>query len=123
VHALDIDLLGSPRRPIFSAWHPRTSSTVSTSLFSCALRDPGDTPQKNRGRRGNSINVSKAESSPRVDRERAKIEGKRRSLGDGEADKPSGSDIFTMVSGGHIRYSTRMTYEFSDSTHESTCTF
>lgn len=54
-------------------------------LFSRALRD---TPQKNRRRR-NSIDVSEVESSPRVERERAKNKGKRRSLSDEEADKPS----------------------------------
>jgi hypothetical protein len=75
---------------------PRASSTNTPSiareslkdLFSRALRDPGDTPQKNRRRR-NSIDVSEVESSPRVERERAKNKGKRRSLSDEEADKPS----------------------------------
>jgi hypothetical protein len=57
-------------------------------LFSRALRDPGDTPEKNRRRR-NSIDISEVDFSPRVDRERAKNKGQRRSLSDEEADKPS----------------------------------
>ena len=76
---------------------PRSSPTNTPSiareslkdLFSRALRDPGDTPQKNRSRRRNSIDVSEVGSSPRVERERATNNGKRRSLSDEEADKPS----------------------------------
>lgn len=74
---------------------PRSSPTNTPSivrdslkdLFSHALRDPGDTPQKNRRR--NTIDVSDTESSPRVEQERAKNKGKRRSLSDEEADIPS----------------------------------
>ena len=58
-------------------------------LFSRALRDPGDTPQKNGRRRRNSIDISEVDSSPRDERERTKNKGKRRSLSDEEADKPS----------------------------------
>lgn len=69
---------------------PTTPSVVKESLkdiFSRALRDPGDTPVKTRPRR-NSIDTSEVEASPRV-RERAKNKGKRKSLSDEEADKPS----------------------------------
>ncbi|KAJ7502803.1 hypothetical protein B0H11DRAFT_604110 [Mycena galericulata] len=69
---------------------PTTPSVVKESLkdiFSRALRDPGDTPVKSRPRR-NSIDTSEVEASPRV-RERAKNKGKRKSLSDEEADKPS----------------------------------
>lgn len=54
-------------------------------IFSKALREPGDTPQKSRKRR-NSIDVSEVESSPRVQRERASNKGKRKSLSDEEAE-------------------------------------
>ncbi|KAJ7755726.1 hypothetical protein DFH07DRAFT_488949 [Mycena maculata] len=71
---------------------PTTPSVVKESLkdiFSRALRDPGDTPVKSRPRR-NSIDTSEVEASPRV-RERAKNKGKRKSLSDEEAEKPSRS--------------------------------
>ncbi|KII92480.1 hypothetical protein PLICRDRAFT_473435 [Plicaturopsis crispa FD-325 SS-3] len=55
-------------------------------IFSRALRDAGDTPQKGRPRR-NSIDVSEVEGSPRVVRERAKHKGKRKSMSDEEGDK------------------------------------
>ncbi|KAI0940568.1 hypothetical protein AcW1_003729 [Taiwanofungus camphoratus] len=57
-------------------------------LFSQALREPGNTPQKGRPRR-NSIGVSEVDPSPRterVKRERATNKGKRRSMSDEEAD-------------------------------------
>ncbi|KAF9241654.1 hypothetical protein BU15DRAFT_44748 [Melanogaster broomeanus] len=68
-----------------------TSSLARSSLkdiFSRALREPGDTPQKGRPRR-NSIDTSQVEITPRLDRERAQHKGKRRSLSDEEAEKPS----------------------------------
>lgn len=79
-----------------SDFEPPRSGTTNTpsiareslkDLFTRALRDPGDTPQKTRRRR-NSIDVSEVEASPRVRKERAKNKGKRRSLSDEEAEKP-----------------------------------
>ena len=58
-------------------------------IFSRALRD---TPQKGRRRR-NSIDASEVEASPRVETERAKNKGKRKSLSDEELDKPSSMHI------------------------------
>lgn len=58
-------------------------------LFSHALRDPGDTPERPRRRR-NSIDLSEVDASPRLDRaqkERAKTRGKRKSLSDEELEK------------------------------------
>ncbi|KAI9509430.1 hypothetical protein F5148DRAFT_962060, partial [Russula earlei] len=55
------------------------------SLFTHALRDPGDTPRRHVRR--NSIDSSEAEDSPRNDRvtqERARNRGKRTSLSDGD---------------------------------------
>ncbi|KAH9945685.1 hypothetical protein B0H21DRAFT_693921 [Amylocystis lapponica] len=71
-----------------------TSDTPSVAreslreLFSRALREPGNTPQKARPRR-NSIDASIVDASPRIERvqqERAKNKGKRRSMSDEEAD-------------------------------------
>jgi serine/arginine repetitive matrix protein 2 len=85
---------------------PRFSPTNTPSvfkeslkdLFSHALRDPGDTPVKGKPRR-NSIDTSEVEASPRV-RERAKNKGKRKSLSDEEADKPSSAlHVRFLVSG------------------------
>ena len=73
---------------------PQSGTTPSIAreslkdLFTRALRDPGDTPQKDRRRR-NSIDVSEVDASPRVQKERAKNKGKRRSLSNEEADKSS----------------------------------
>ena len=57
-------------------------------IFSKALRDPGSTPQKVRHRR-NSIDPSEVEGSPRVEKERAKNKGKRRSMSDDEVENTS----------------------------------
>ncbi|KAI0644577.1 hypothetical protein C8Q79DRAFT_781572 [Trametes meyenii] len=68
-----------------------TSSVARESLkeiFSRALREPGNTPQKGKQRR-NSIDASEVEASPRVEEERSKYRGKRRSLSDEEAEKSS----------------------------------
>ncbi|KAF9038347.1 hypothetical protein BDZ89DRAFT_945788 [Hymenopellis radicata] len=72
------------------------SSTASSykgslkGLISRALRPPGDTPQKDKGRRRrNSIDTSEVESSPRVQKvrqERAGVKGKRKSHSDEEVD-------------------------------------
>ncbi|OSD01311.1 hypothetical protein PYCCODRAFT_1369675 [Trametes coccinea BRFM310] len=77
-----------------SDFEPPYSSVTTSSiareslkeLFSRALRSPGNTPRKGKQRR-NSIDTSEVESSPRVEEERAKYKGKRRSLSDEEAEK------------------------------------
>lgn len=68
-----------------------TSSVTRDSLkdiFSRALREPGDTPQKGRLRR-NSFDGSSMEITPVVDRDRRQRRAARRSLSDEEAEKPS----------------------------------
>ncbi|KAH9083633.1 hypothetical protein EDB83DRAFT_2511952 [Lactarius deliciosus] len=74
------------------------SSTTSSarenlkSLFTHALRDPGDTPRKD-GRR-NSIDSSEVEDSPRIDRvtqERSRNKGMRTSFSDEELETSSSS--------------------------------
>ena len=60
------------------------------SLFTHALRDPGDTPRKDVRR--NSIDLSEVEDTPRSGRvmeERARNKGKRMSFSDEELDKSS----------------------------------
>ncbi|CDO75530.1 hypothetical protein BN946_scf184871.g11 [Trametes cinnabarina] len=77
-----------------SDFEPPYPSAMSSSiareslkeLFSRALRSPGNTPRKGKLRR-NSIDASEVEASPRVEEERAKYKGKRRSLSDEEAEK------------------------------------
>ena len=76
---------------------PKWTNTSTTSareslrsLFTHALRDPGDTPRKDARR--NSIDSSEVEDSPRNDRviqERARNKGKRMSLSDEDLDKSS----------------------------------
>lgn len=59
-------------------------------LFSRALREPGNTPQKNKPRwRRNSIDASEVDTTPRLQPENGKSKGKRRSLSDDETDSPS----------------------------------
>ncbi len=74
------------------------SSTTSSarenlrSLFTHALRDPGDTPRKDARR--NSIDSSEVEDSPRIDRviqERSRNKGKRTSFSDEELETSSSS--------------------------------
>ena len=74
------------------------SSTTSSarenlrSLFTHALREPGDTPRKNTRR--NSIDSSEVEDSPRIDRviqERSRNKGKRMSFSDEELETSSSS--------------------------------
>lgn len=75
--------------PQFSAGTPSILARESLKdLFSKALRDPGNTPQKRRARRS-SIDFSEVEASPRAERERESYRGKRKSLSDEEMDKPS----------------------------------
>jgi serine/arginine repetitive matrix protein 2 len=74
------------------------SSTTSSarenlrSLFTHALREPGDTPRKHARR--NSIDSSEVEDSPRIDRviqERSRNKGKRTSFSDEELETSSSS--------------------------------
>ncbi|KAF9467287.1 hypothetical protein BDZ94DRAFT_1156163 [Collybia nuda] len=76
--------------------YPATPTIARESLkaiFSRAVRDPGDTPQKERDKlkRRNSIDASEVEASPRVS-ERTKNKGKRRSLSDEDVEKPTQSE-------------------------------
>ncbi|KAH9180315.1 hypothetical protein EDB89DRAFT_2119248 [Lactarius sanguifluus] len=77
------------------------SSTTSSarenlkSLFTHALRDPGDTPCKDARR--NSIDSSEVEDSPRIDRviqERSTNKGKRTSFSDKESETSKGTRPF-----------------------------
>ncbi|TFK25517.1 hypothetical protein FA15DRAFT_755746 [Coprinopsis marcescibilis] len=61
----------------------QTSISNLRSVFSHAMRPPGDTPQKQRKRR-NSIDTSEVDSSPKT--ERPKIKAKRKSLSDEEVE-------------------------------------
>ena len=65
-------------------------------IFSNALRDPGNTPQRVRHRR-NSIDSSEVEGSPRVEKERATNKGKRRSVSDDEVENTSRELSFELV--------------------------
>ncbi|KAH0827931.1 hypothetical protein J3R83DRAFT_3568 [Lanmaoa asiatica] len=70
-----------------------TSSVTRESLrdiFSRALREPGDTPQKGRLRR-NSFDGSSMDITPVVSRDRGQRRAARRSLSDEEAEKPKSS--------------------------------
>lgn len=90
------------------------SSTASSykgslkGLISRALRPPGDTPQKNNGRRRrNSIDTSEVESSPRVQKvrqERDGVKGKRKSHSDEEVD---GSTLPVVHYQGHLSLTIR----------------
>ncbi|KAJ3749183.1 hypothetical protein DFH05DRAFT_1391423 [Lentinula detonsa] len=76
--------------PTIGSSQPSLARENLNSLFSNALREPGDTPQKSvkgKMRRRNSIDTSEFESSPRVakvDNNRAGEKGKRRSMSDDE---------------------------------------
>ncbi|KAL0956123.1 hypothetical protein HGRIS_002290 [Hohenbuehelia grisea] len=88
---------------------PATPSIARESLkdiFSRALRDPGDTPQKGRPRR-NSIDTSEVEASPHV-KGLTKSKGKRRSLSDEEIENRSG---FTRSHDGLSRSSQAATFD------------
>ncbi|KAH9961259.1 hypothetical protein BC827DRAFT_1203507 [Russula dissimulans] len=89
---------------------PRWSSNLSTSsareslrsLFTHALRSPGDTPRKDVRR--NSIDLSEVEDSPRNDRvmqERARNKGKRKSFSDGEDESDLSSQRKTLTAAPH----------------------
>ncbi|KAJ4468291.1 hypothetical protein J3R30DRAFT_3386051 [Lentinula aciculospora] len=76
--------------PTIGSSQPSLARETLHSLFSHALREPGDTPQKSikrQMRRRNSIDTSEFESSPRVAKvkiDRSDIKGKRKSLSDDE---------------------------------------
>ncbi|KAG6886267.1 hypothetical protein C0993_006677 [Termitomyces sp. T159_Od127] len=62
-------------------------------IFSRAMRDPGNTPQKGKLKpRRNSIDTSEVDASPRVERQRNENQGKRKSLSDEEADSAKNSE-------------------------------
>lgn len=83
-----------------TAGPPRFGSSTSSvtrgslkDIFSRALREPGDTPQKGRPRR-NSFDGSSMEITPVVDRNRGQRRPPRRSLSDEEAENPSTSPSY-----------------------------
>lgn len=53
-------------------------------VFSRALRDPGDTPQKAGKKRSNSVDPSDTDETPRNETDMNKMRGKRKSLSDEE---------------------------------------
>ena len=83
-----------------TTWATATPSVAQTSLsnlrsvFSHAMRPPGDTPQKQRKRR-NSIDTSEVDSSPKT--ERPKIKGKRKSLSDEEVENAYRTSLSLLV--------------------------
>jgi len=69
---------------------PSVPRETLKDIFSRALREPGNTPQKDKTRwRRNSIDVSEVDATPRLQQENGKLKGKRRSLSDEEVDSPS----------------------------------
>lgn len=74
--------------PDFGPGTPSIARDSLKGIFSRALRDPGDTPQKGR-KRSNSVDVSEVEASPRVEKERSINKGKRRSMSDEEVETTS----------------------------------
>ncbi|KAG6920101.1 hypothetical protein DXG01_010169 [Tephrocybe rancida] len=79
-----------------NATYETTHSSAKESLkdiFSRALRDPGNTPQKVKTKpRRNSIDTSEVEASPRVQRQRAQNKSNRRTLSDEEIDPINSSE-------------------------------
>ena len=74
--------------PSVSNVAPSIAQESLKHIFSKAVRDPGNTPQKAKRRR-NSIDASAVEASPRVEKERATNKGKRRSMSDDEVENTS----------------------------------
>ncbi|KAJ3922304.1 hypothetical protein F5877DRAFT_34104 [Lentinula edodes] len=87
--------------PTIGSSQPSLARENLNSLFSRALREPGDTPQKSfkgKIRRRNSVDTSEFESSPRVAKvkdDRRVVEGKRRSLSDDELSSSNSALYFT----------------------------
>lgn len=82
---LDSDF--DPPEPVNAT--PSMAHESLKDIFSRALREPGDTPQKQKQkgrRRSNSYDFSELEGSPRPDKVREKINGKRRSWSDEEVE-------------------------------------
>ena len=75
-------------------------------IFSNALRDPGNTPQRMKNRR-NSIHSSEVEGSPRVEKERARNKGKRRSVSDDEVENTS-RELSSGVTFSHVNEDRRI---------------
>lgn len=65
---------------------PSAAHTSIRSIFSNALRPPGDTPQKQQRPRRNSIDTSEVETSPRVERGQHRAKRKSLSLSDEEVE-------------------------------------
>lgn len=84
----------SERESDYDAETASAATSVAQSslknIFSRALREPGDTPRKDRShrRRSSSIGGTDTENTPHI-LEARDIKGKRRSLSDDEVDSPS----------------------------------
>ncbi|KAG6862328.1 hypothetical protein C0995_016026 [Termitomyces sp. Mi166 len=65
---------------------PSAARESLKDIFSRAMRDPGNTPQKKIKPRRNSIDTSEVDASPRVERRRIENQGKKKSLSDEEGD-------------------------------------
>lgn len=95
----------------FDTTHRSAGTSFATealkSLFTHAMREPGDTPRKKARR--NSIDTSEVEvveDSPRLERiarERAKLKGKRKSMSDEEAEKSSSTSPYRPFTPGFTR--------------------
>lgn len=88
--------------PEMGSSQPSLARVNLNSLFTHALRDPGDTPQKSakgKMRRRNSIDTSEFESSPRVvedKKDRTDYKGKRRSTSDDELSVSNSTLYYTL---------------------------
>ncbi|KAF9451307.1 hypothetical protein P691DRAFT_381997 [Macrolepiota fuliginosa MF-IS2] len=90
----------TPRRPPSPTFHESDFEGESTAgysrareslrdIFTQALREPGDTPQKGRPRRNSDGTASEMDPSPQGSKEWSGIKGKRKSLSDEESDNPT----------------------------------
>ncbi|KAG6888002.1 hypothetical protein C0992_009955 [Termitomyces sp. T32_za158] len=72
---------------------PSVARESLKGIFSRAMRDPGNTPQKGKFKaRRNSIDTSEVDASPRVERQRNENKGKMKSLSDEETDPAKTSE-------------------------------
>ncbi|KAG5725898.1 hypothetical protein E4T56_gene5117 [Termitomyces sp. T112] len=72
---------------------PSAARESLKDIFSRAMRDPGNTPQKEKiNPRRNSINTSEVDASPRMKHQRFFNKGKRKSLSDEETDPAKTSE-------------------------------
>ncbi|KAE9408536.1 hypothetical protein BT96DRAFT_783963, partial [Gymnopus androsaceus JB14] len=89
--------------PNFGSSQPSLARVTLDSLFTHALRDAGDTPQKSgkgKMKRRNSIDTSEFESSPRVvkvKKDRTDYKGKRRSMSDDELSCSNSALYFILL--------------------------